>query len=378
MKIYQNKTVYEAALDRLRLIFDEFDTVCVGTSGGKDSTVMVELALIVAREKDRLPLKVLFIDQEAEWTETINTIRIQFAREEIDPLWLQIPFRIFNATSFEKDWLECWEPGAEWLRDKEPDSIHENTYGTDRFAELFAAISQQLSPDSTFAYVSGVRAEEAPKRYVSLTQHVTYKWITWGRKHPGNPKHFTFYPLYDWSYTDIWKAIHDNDWHYNKIYDAQYQYGVKTPDMRVSNLNHETAVRNLFYMQEVDPDLHNRLTKRLEGVDAATKMQEDFFSRDLPFMFSGWTEYREYLMEHLVAKENQKAFRTIFNRHERQPGFHGEREIKCLQGHVQAILTNDWNGAKLASLALRLFLREKDDPGRAVRKKIWKEKAIEI
>lgn len=67
MKVYKKQSVYDAALDRIRYLFDEFPNVIVGFSGGKDSTVVLELALIVAREKNRLPLDVLFIDQEAEW-----------------------------------------------------------------------------------------------------------------------------------------------------------------------------------------------------------------------------------------------------------------------------------------------------------------------
>jgi predicted phosphoadenosine phosphosulfate sulfurtransferase len=63
---YGNKTVYEMALERIEYIFDEFENVSVNFSGGKDSTVTLNLALTVAEKKGRLPLKVMFIDQEAE------------------------------------------------------------------------------------------------------------------------------------------------------------------------------------------------------------------------------------------------------------------------------------------------------------------------
>ena len=66
MRLYSNVTVYEESLKRLRYLFDEFEQVVVGFSGGKDSTVIFNLALIVAREKHRLPLSVMFIDQESE------------------------------------------------------------------------------------------------------------------------------------------------------------------------------------------------------------------------------------------------------------------------------------------------------------------------
>ena len=75
IRIYKKQNVFDAALDRMRFIFDEFENVVVSVSGGKDSTVVYELAKIVAEEKNRFPLNVLWIDQEAEWTQTVETVK---------------------------------------------------------------------------------------------------------------------------------------------------------------------------------------------------------------------------------------------------------------------------------------------------------------
>ena len=72
MKIYKKENVFDAALERVRWLFDEFDEIVVSSSGGKDSAVIFNLAMMVAEEKNRLPLKVMFIDQEAEWKHTIE------------------------------------------------------------------------------------------------------------------------------------------------------------------------------------------------------------------------------------------------------------------------------------------------------------------
>jgi predicted phosphoadenosine phosphosulfate sulfurtransferase len=61
---------------------------------------------------------------------------------------------------------------------------------------------------------------------LGLTSYLTYKDITWGKYENRKLEHYVFYPLYDWSYTDIWKAIFDHGWSYCRLYDYMYQYGV--------------------------------------------------------------------------------------------------------------------------------------------------------
>ena len=119
MKIYSNKTVLEAALERIRFLFDEFPNIIVGVSGGKDSTVVYNLALQVAREKNRLPLKCLFVDQEAEWEATIDTITEIMENPDVEPKWYQMPIKLFNATSTTDHWLMCWDKKEEhrWMRE---------------------------------------------------------------------------------------------------------------------------------------------------------------------------------------------------------------------------------------------------------------------
>ena len=307
MKIFSDATVFDATLARLRYLFAEFPNVVVGMSGGKDSTVVFELALRVARERKRLPLTVFFLDQEAEWTATVDYVRAIMYRKEVRPLWFQMPMHLDNAASFQTKFLQCWDPAAEadWVHPKDPCSIKENRYGTDRFAELFPAIFKKEFAGQRLAVVAGVRCEESPARLMGCTNQLTYKAITWGRKL--SPGQFTFYPLYDWSYRDIWTAIHREKWAYNRVYDEQYRYGVNVAEMRVSNLHHETAVRSLFHLQEMDPALYERLAKRLPGVDTAGKFGAEFYAKKLPFMFRDWPEYRDYLIEKLVDDAKWKA-----------------------------------------------------------------------
>jgi predicted phosphoadenosine phosphosulfate sulfurtransferase len=352
LKIYTSKTVYDAAIERIEWLFDEFEHVVIAFSGGKDSTVVFHLALEVARRRNRLPLTVMWIDQEAEWQATVEQQRYVMTHPDVRPRWYQMPFKLFNATSATEHWLNCWDPAEEarWMRPRETYSIHENVYGCDRFHDMFNAIMRVEYDKTPVCVIGGVRCEESPTRLTALTSVATYKWATWGKLLDKKRGHYTMYPIYDWLLTDVWKAIYDHDWPYNAIYDAQYRYGIAPRDMRVSNVHHETAVQHLFYMQEVERETYERLTARIAGVDSAAHLgSSDFFVTSLPPMFSSWIEYRDYLLENLIENETWKAkWRKTFKQHDALyvPELGAEQVCRV---HINSILTNDWEQIKIAN-----------------------------
>jgi predicted phosphoadenosine phosphosulfate sulfurtransferase len=354
-RIYLPQNVYDKALERVERIFDEFDNVIVRVSGGKDSTVLLHLALIVAEAKKRLPLTIYWLDQEAEWQATVDIVSEWMHRDDVKPIWLQVPFRITNATSQTDKWLTCWDPEREddWVHPKDPIARHENVYGVDRLKPLFAMSIREEFGLEPVASLTGVRAEESPNRRKGLTSHLTYKDITWGAKEVRPPgmklkeaPHYLFHPIYDWGFMDVWKCIHEHGLAYNAIYDQQYRYGVHLQKMRVSAIQHETSVNALFILQEFEPETYERMVSRLGGVDTAGKLGvDDFWGGDLPFMFEDWLEYRDYLFANLLDADTQQAMHRTMNEHDRKiPVWLKEEMAKV---HVSAILANDRECVKL-------------------------------
>ena len=346
MRFRLKDNVFDKALERMRWLFDEFPEICVSFSGGKDSTVVFELAKIVAKEKNRLPLKVFWLDQECEFQATEDIVKKVMYDPDVEPMWYQIPFRLQNATSSKEQWLNCWAKDEEWAREQDPISFKENTFGTDRFVPLMTEIMKQ-SFNTPVAILVGVRAEESPARMLAITGDETYKGETWGKKIDSAKGKYNFFPIYDWTYTDIWKAIHEHQWEYNDHYNSMFRYGVTVRKMRVSNYHHETAVHALFMLQEIEPETYEKATRRIGGLDTAGKMgKADWFVYEVPFMFSGWQEYRDYLLENLITDSFYRDrfaayFKSIESRYSRTVG------PDMYKNHINSILCNDVEMTKI-------------------------------
>lgn len=354
MKFYSaTRNVYEAALDRIRYLFDEFPEVVASFSGGKDSTVCLHLCLQVAREKGRLPLRVLWIDQEVEWQGTVDLATEVMTHPDVHPMWFQMPMVITNnASSFER-FNYCWreEDKEKWAHPQHPLSIKVNRYGTARFHELFEAITAVEFAHSRVAYVSGVRTQEAPKRFVGLTSAATYKWITWGKRLNAKLGHYTFYPIYDWDWRDIWKAIHDHGWPYNRVYDGMYRHGVTVNDMRISNLHHETAIQNLLLVQEIEPKTWVRVQNRIAGANTIKHLKRHAFScpHELPFMFTTWPEYAGHIIDSIVQDQKNRDQLRVKLAKGLELFLHDEIRREFCKVVINTVLSSDWDFTKIAN-----------------------------
>lgn len=348
--------VFDAALNRLRWLFDEFDNkVSVSNSGGKDSTVLLELTAMVNAERGLPPLKVIWLDQECEFQATVDYQRyIMYERDDIDFHWYQIPFQLYNATNHADPWLNVWGEGEEWVRPREPDSIHVNDFvmrngeTPTRFKDVLSRINMRTGG----AILTGMRCEESPSRRVFMTSKPMYKWITWGSEGwyddetRSFPTYQMFHPLYDWSYRDIWKAIHDHNWRYNRMYDLQFQWGVPIRGMRVSNYHHVQSLATLSYLQEAEPETWEAATRRLSGINAHGHVGGGSSMIDgLPYMFTDWNDYLEHLITHLLPPERQADFRKLY-RSTCKSLPHLDTDV-IAQRLVPGLVSNDVGGKKI-------------------------------
>jgi predicted phosphoadenosine phosphosulfate sulfurtransferase len=329
-KLYLPHSVLDALHERLAWIFDRYERVVVSVSSGKDSTVLFDAARKAAVGRGR-EVDVFFLDQEAEYQSTVDLIRRMMAMEGVRPWWFQVPIRMTNATSYAEDLLYAWGPGEEWVRAKEPDSIHEAPGAPQRFYPFFEWFEQQWGPEACF--LVGLRSEESLNRYRAVTRWPGVPGVNWSSRGKGVPK---FYPLYDWAYEDVWTYIGKFRVPYNRIYDFLYAKGKNIPEMRVSNLIHEKAFKALATLQEFEPETYDRLVRRLKGVHVAALYAQEqmvFSTSKRPPRFTTWREYRDFLLDTLPT-DGRVLFEQRFGRHE-------ENE-RVYRQQVRQLLLNDW------------------------------------
>ena len=100
---------------------------------------------------------------------------------------------------------------------------------------------------------------------------------------------------------------HENKLRYNKIYDELYRKGATHKEMRVSSVHHETSIKALLQVQEIEPKTWAKITQRHQGINTVKHLKKDFYKcpDNYPEMFDSWKDYAMHLAKNLITeKEN--------------------------------------------------------------------------
>lgn len=288
-KIYDhNKNVYEAARERYEYIFDTFDKVCVSFSNGKDSGVLLNIAIEVAREKNKLPVNILYIDMEAQYSHAIDFTYRTFNRSEVVGYWVCLPLHLRNAVSqFQPHWL-CWDPDKTnaWVREI-PDSEYvisdESFFPFFRrgmeFEEFVPAFAEWFSDGKSTACCVGIRSDESLNRFRTIASeskitHAGNQWTT--KLFPGADKEiYNAYPIYDWHTKDVWIANGKFNWDYNRIYDVMHMAGVPLSKQRLCQPYGDDQRQGLYLFKILEPDTWAKIVNRVEGANFGNRYTEN-------------------------------------------------------------------------------------------------------
>jgi predicted phosphoadenosine phosphosulfate sulfurtransferase len=344
--------VWDMTMQRINYIFDMFDEIVVSFSGGKDSTAVLNTALIIAEERNRLPLRVVFYDEEAIPFQTEEYVRRVSKDPRIKLEWYCLPLELRNACSRKYPTWYSWdkEDEAKWVRPLPPEAItsHPLIDGVPREKRMgWADFAPHLATGNNTAFLMGIRASESMTRRRAVTMKKIDNFIiNFGR---GLAK---CYPIYDWQTTDVWTAPQKFGWDYNRAYDHMEMLGIGPDQQRCAPPFGEEPLGGLWVFAQAFPDIWDKMIDRAHGVAAAAR-----YARTELYGFGGvpekpidstWPEYIEWLlMKHPMDVRNSAASSVSH-----LIAMHYERISTPIAEKTKHPLTGiSWN--RLSSIAMR-------------------------
>lgn len=278
-KKYLEKNVLDAAIERLEIIFQNFENIYFSVSGGKDSSVMVQLANIVA-EKMNKKFDVLFIDLEAQYTHTVKHIEELKQLSQIRDFYhIALPIALRNAVSvLQPKWI-CWEEESRhlWVRDMPEDSININNCPFtwfkkgEEFEEFIIQFANWYKDkyQGKIACGIGIRTDESLNRFRTIAfqdRKSTFENYNWTTQLKVSEKHidaYNFYPIYDWTAEDIWGAVSKLELKFNYIYELMYKNGLTIYEQRLCQPYGDDQRNGLNQFKALEYDTWGKVLNRV-------------------------------------------------------------------------------------------------------------------
>jgi predicted phosphoadenosine phosphosulfate sulfurtransferase len=389
---YLSHNVYEAAKERISLIFDRFEAIYVGFSGGKDSAVLLHLVAEEAKLRQR-KFGVLFIDWEAQFNRTITFVSDMFKRyaENIIPYWVALPLRTTNACSMIAPEWTCWDPDKQlaWVRslpeqankEKLPFYHHNMT-----FEEFVVEFGNWYARDTPAIGLLGLRTSESLNRWRAITQEKAMlddlRWTTYYGK--GS---YAAYPIYDWQVNDIWGYLAKGK-PYNTIYDLMFKAGLKVSQMRVCEPYGDEQRRGLWLYQILEPATWGAVAARVAGANSASlycKEKGNILGNRAITKPPGhtWESFTKFLLSTIprtTAEHYRNKFsvwRKWYENHgqviaDELPGDTGSTDMPSWRRLCRVLLKNDYWCRSLSFAPMKTSAYERYKQLMAKRRAAWK------
>lgn len=268
-----DENVLTMARMRISKAYDTFDNVIVSFSGGKDSTVVLNLTLEEAERRGRLPLTVVFWDEEAIQPDTIDYVTRIADDPRVAMKWFALPITHRNGCSRESPYWQPWDPKCPelWTR---PFPTHRTVIThLEGFANQPMPETNPLICDrkkGTWAVMVGIRADESLRRMRSVLMKVADNHIAW----ESNGYIALVKPIYDWTTPDVWRAPALFGWDTNYAYDRMDMLNISRNDQRVAPPYGEEPMRGLWIYKQCWPELWDKMSVRVPGASTAARYSQ--------------------------------------------------------------------------------------------------------
>ena len=319
-RLFLDMTCVDAARQRIRHVYDQFDTVCVQFSGGKDSTAILYLAKEVHEERGLGPVKVIFRDEEMVSPSVVEYVEKVRGYDWVDMEWYCLPYPaeiwVLGYRLTTVLWSEQRGEQNRWLRDMPEFAINANNFGLSHSTSLPEQTDYYTmqGKKGNVAFLTGVMASESMVRYRSVVQKLHENYINTPYKlKAGIPLKFAKV-IYDWNTNDVFKFItEEHGAEYCEYYDLAVATGSNT---RVGIPLHATAIRRIGDVIATEPEFYDRLWECFPFIDAQRRWWPEFDSESLIARYSGrgFDGASEFINEYLVGDRRKMEARVYVSK----------------------------------------------------------------
>lgn len=269
--------VLEEAQNRIEWTFNNFKKVYVSFSAGKDSTVMLHLAMDEAKKRNQ-KIGVLIVDLEGQYKLTIDHIYdfLNEYDEWIDLYWVCLPLHLRNAVSVYEPFWMCWDKDrkADWIRPVPKRGISDESYfpfftkGME-FEEFVPEFGEWYSKGELTACLVGIRTDESLNRYRTIASKDKIMIDGKGYTTKVTENVFNLYPIYDFTTEDIWIYHAKNpEKKHNKLYDLMHKAGLSIHQQRICQPYGDDQRRGLWLFHLIEPETWAKVVARVNGANS--------------------------------------------------------------------------------------------------------------